>query len=97
MDLHIKISIFLPGSVVSLNNLSYPRVLIEDYINTPDGLAVDWVAENLYWTDAGRKTVEVSRLTGHSRKVLIAEGLGEPRAIAVFPSKGSAKTRNYVV
>lgn len=61
---------------------------MDEYINSPDGLAVDWVAKNLYWTDAGRKTIEVARLTGLSRKVLISEGLEEPRAIAVFPSKG---------
>ncbi|KAA0202310.1 hypothetical protein HAZT_HAZT007753 [Hyalella azteca] len=74
--------------VVSLNNLSYPEVLLDTYINSPDGLAVDWIAENLYWTDAGRKCIEVVRLTRLSRKVLIDEDLQEPRAIAVFPSKG---------
>lgn len=74
--------------MVSLNNLSYPEVLLDEYINAPDGLAVDWVAENLYWTDAGRKCIEVARLTGDSRKMLITEDLEEPRSIAVFPSKG---------
>ncbi|KFQ18779.1 Low-density lipoprotein receptor-related protein 4, partial [Merops nubicus] len=43
---------------------------------------------NLYWTDTGRNTIEVARLDGSSRKVLVNNSLDEPRAIAVFPKKG---------
>lgn len=57
-------------------------------LKTTDGLAVDWVARNLYWTDTGRNTIEASRLDGSCRKVLINNSLDEPRAIAVFPRKG---------
>ena len=28
-------------------------------LDRPQGIAVDWVAENLYWTDAGTKLIEV--------------------------------------
>ena len=54
----------------------------------PDGVAVDWVARNLYWTDTGTDRIEVSRLNGSSRKVLISEDLDEPRAIALYPTRG---------
>lgn len=37
----------------------------------PDGVAVDWVARNLYWTDTGPDRIEVARLNGTSRKVKI--------------------------
>lgn len=57
-------------------------------LKTTDGLAVDWVARNLYWTDTGRNTIEASRLDGSCRKVLVNNSLDEPRAIAVFPRKG---------
>uniref|UniRef100_A0A4W3JHK9 Low density lipoprotein receptor-related protein 4 n=1 Tax=Callorhinchus milii TaxID=7868 RepID=A0A4W3JHK9_CALMI len=57
-------------------------------LKTTDGLAIDWIARNLYWTDTGRNTIEVSWLNGNSRKVLINNSLDEPRAIAVFPRKG---------
>lgn len=53
-----------------------------------DGLAVDWIARNLYWTDTHSDRIEVSRLNGTSRKVLISEGLDEPRAIALDPARG---------
>ncbi|KAK7065937.1 Low-density lipoprotein receptor-related protein 4, partial [Halocaridina rubra] len=74
--------------VVSLKNLSHPWTVVGHGSNPPDGIAVDWVADNLYWTDAGRKVVEISRLNGSSRKVIIKSQLLEPRAIAVFPSEG---------
>ena len=54
----------------------------------PDGLAVDWVGRNLYWCDKGSDTIEVSTLEGTFRRVLVSDGLKEPRAIAVDPPGG---------
>ena len=31
--------------------------LVSDIIVTPDGLAVDWVYDRLYWTDTGTNTI----------------------------------------
>ncbi|GBO17456.1 Low-density lipoprotein receptor-related protein 4 [Araneus ventricosus] len=69
-------------------NGSNPRTIISTDLVTADGLAVDWVAKNLYWTDSGRKVIEVSRVDGSSRKTLVDLDLDEPRAIIVFPRKG---------
>lgn len=57
-------------------------------VDHPDGIAVDWVARNIYWTDTGTDRIEVARLNGTSRKVLISEALDEPRAITVDPVEG---------
>ena len=57
-------------------------------MRNPDGIAVDWMGRNLYWCDKTTDTIEVSKLDGRYRKVLIRQGLQEPRAIAVFPDKG---------
>ncbi|XP_046809386.1 low-density lipoprotein receptor-related protein 1 [Lucilia cuprina] len=54
-------------------------------LKNPDGLAVDWVAKNLYWCDKGLDTIEVSKLDGRYRKVLINENLREPRGVALDP------------
>ncbi|XP_037895975.1 low-density lipoprotein receptor-related protein 1B isoform X2 [Glossina fuscipes] len=54
-------------------------------LKNPDGLAVDWVAKNLYWCDKGLDTIEVSQLDGKYRRVLINENLREPRAVALDP------------
>uniref|UniRef100_A0A673GQR4 Low density lipoprotein receptor-related protein 4 n=1 Tax=Sinocyclocheilus rhinocerous TaxID=307959 RepID=A0A673GQR4_9TELE len=64
------------------------ETVISQGLKTTDGLAVDWVSRNMYWTDTGRNTIEVAHLDGTSRKVLVNNSLDEPRAIAVFPSKG---------
>ena len=57
-------------------------------IGVPDGLAIDWVGRNIYWTDTKSNRVEVSRLDGSKRKALITSGLDEPRAIALDLLRG---------
>ena len=42
----------------------------------------------MYWTDTGTNRIEVSRLNGSARRVLIDENLDEPRAIVLDPTKG---------
>jgi low density lipoprotein receptor-related protein 5/6 len=61
---------------------------IKGNISTPDGIAVDWIANNIYWTDTGTDKIEVAKLTGKYRKVIISSGLDEPRALCLFPKKG---------
>lgn len=70
-----------------MHNLSITEDLITTNLTTPDGLAVDWIANNIYWTDTGRKVLEVARIDGSCRKMIISK-LDEPRAIAVYPKKG---------
>uniref|UniRef100_A0A672L029 LDL receptor related protein 1 n=1 Tax=Sinocyclocheilus grahami TaxID=75366 RepID=A0A672L029_SINGR len=63
-------------------------VLHRTSLSNPDGLAVDWVGGNLYWCDKGRDTIEVSKLNGAYRSVLVNSGLREPRAMAVDVRNG---------
>ncbi|XP_074643246.1 low-density lipoprotein receptor-like [Tubulanus polymorphus] len=57
-------------------------------VSTPDGLAYDWVHKLIYWTDTGKKTIEVCRHDGMYRHALITKGLDEPRSIVVDPLRG---------
>ena len=68
--------------------ISDVQAVVRSELKNPDGIAVDWVAQNLYWTDTGTNRIEVSRLNGSARRVLIDENLDEPRAIALDPTKG---------
>ena len=70
---------------------------IEDVVSVglekPEGLAVDWIAGKLYWTDCRdaeweTNRIEVANLDGSNRKVLFWKDLGLPRAIAVDPLLG---------
>ena len=57
------------------------EVLFYQNVQSPDGLAVDIVGRNLYWTDTGTDKLEVSKLDGSYRKALITSGLDEPKWI----------------
>uniref|UniRef100_A0A665U967 Low density lipoprotein receptor-related protein 8, apolipoprotein e receptor n=1 Tax=Echeneis naucrates TaxID=173247 RepID=A0A665U967_ECHNA len=67
---------------------SSQQVALIDSLHSPEGLAVDWVHKNIYWTDSGNKSISVATGDGRKRKVLIATELSEPRAIAVDPHQG---------
>ena len=64
------------------------EIVVSSELQLPEGLAVDWLARNLYWTDTGTDRIEVSRLNGSARKILIRENLDEPSAIVVSPGTG---------
>uniref|UniRef100_A0AAR2KTF2 EGF-like domain-containing protein n=1 Tax=Pygocentrus nattereri TaxID=42514 RepID=A0AAR2KTF2_PYGNA len=62
--------------------------LIDSELHSPEGLALDWVQHNLYWTDSGDRSISVASADGSKRRVLIDTELSEPRAIAVDPEQG---------
>uniref|UniRef100_A0A8C5IGC5 EGF-like domain-containing protein n=1 Tax=Junco hyemalis TaxID=40217 RepID=A0A8C5IGC5_JUNHY len=75
-----KVGFFL---LIPITSDSSWQVLHRTGLSNPDGLAVDWVGGNLYWCDKGRDTIEVSKLNGAYRTVLVNSGLREPRALVV--------------
>ncbi|XP_070556145.1 low-density lipoprotein receptor-related protein 4-like isoform X2 [Ptychodera flava] len=72
------------------------RALLRDDPNIQDivpkvrsisGISVDWVANNLYWTDSEMKAIFVSKLDGSFKTVLVSENVSVPHGINVYPSK----------
>ncbi|XP_034951000.1 very low-density lipoprotein receptor isoform X2 [Chelonus insularis] len=63
-------------------------VVIDKDSTTTDGLAVDWIYNHIYWTDAGKNTIEIANFEGNMRKTLIKDQIQEPRAIALNPLEG---------
>ncbi|CAL8273600.1 unnamed protein product [Gadus morhua 'NCC'] len=61
------------------------RVVVDSDLTSPEGLAVDWVHGNIYWTDSEQQTISVATVDGSKRKTLISTGLDRPRAIVVDP------------
>ena len=45
------------------------RVLIDQQLKWPNGLALDYEQQKLYWTDASTKTIQCADPDGTNRKV----------------------------
>lgn len=65
-----------------------PQVVISSGLDLVEGLAVDWVARNLYWVDSRLKTIEVSTLDGKNHIVLLKENISQPRGLSLDPREG---------
>jgi low density lipoprotein receptor-related protein 5/6 len=64
------------------------EIVISTEFEIVDGIAIDWISRNVYWTDTGMDRIEVARLNGSSRLVIVSSGLLEPRDIIVDPMRG---------
>nr|XP_055074200.1 low-density lipoprotein receptor-related protein 1B-like isoform X3 [Misgurnus anguillicaudatus] len=77
------------GKLSDSGGVSGIEVVVQHGLATPEGLAVDWIAGNLYWIDSNLDQIEVAKLNGDLRTTLIAGGMEHPRAIAVDPGQGA--------
>uniref|UniRef100_A0A673NGJ6 Low density lipoprotein receptor-related protein 4 n=1 Tax=Sinocyclocheilus rhinocerous TaxID=307959 RepID=A0A673NGJ6_9TELE len=71
----------------SLNGSNVEEV-VSTGLESPGGLAIDWIHNKLYWTDSGTSRIEVANLDGTQRKVLLWQRMEKPRAIALHPMEG---------
>ncbi|XP_035376859.1 low-density lipoprotein receptor-related protein 1B [Electrophorus electricus] len=77
------------GKLADSGGVTGIEVVVKHGLATPEGLAVDWIAGNLYWIDSNLDQIEVAKLNGDLRSTLIAGGMEHPRAIAVDPGQGA--------
>lgn len=75
------------GTVIG-GSLSNIEVVVQTGLSTAEGLAVDWIGENLYWVESNLDQIEVAKLNGSYRRTLVAGEMESPRAIAVDPRDG---------
>lgn len=88
------------GQHCSSSSRCFLMLLFPVGIHNVEGIAVDWMGNNLYWTDDGpKKTISVARLekAAQTRKTLIEGKMTHPRAIVVDPLNGWAQGRAWGV
>lgn len=49
---------------------------------------MDWIAKNIYWSDPNQDVIEVARLNGSYRYVVVSGNVDKPSALAVDPEQG---------
>ncbi|CAH0551681.1 unnamed protein product [Brassicogethes aeneus] len=64
------------------------EAVVQTGLSRAEGLAVDWIGENLYWIESNLDQIEVAKLNGSFRRTLVAGDMESPRAIAVDPRDG---------
>lgn len=62
--------------------------IISNGLDLVEGLAYDWIGQNLYWLDSKLNTIEVSKENGSNRIVLVKENITQPRGMCLDPSPG---------
>lgn len=77
------------GCVLAVTNI---QPIIDVGLATTEGLAIDWIGENIYWVESNLDQIEVAKLDGSNRTTLIAGGMVSPRAIVLDPRDGYVKT-----
>ncbi|XP_048829271.1 LOW QUALITY PROTEIN: low-density lipoprotein receptor-related protein 5 [Brienomyrus brachyistius] len=74
------------SNAVKEATLGMGQTVVVSGLDSPDGLACDWLGLKLYWTDSETNRIEVANLDGTFRKVLFWQDLDQPRAIALNPA-----------
>uniref|UniRef100_A0A8W8LAI7 EGF-like domain-containing protein n=1 Tax=Magallana gigas TaxID=29159 RepID=A0A8W8LAI7_MAGGI len=65
-----------------------PTALTVKKVRSVEGLSVDWVSKNLYFTDFFQGTLSVLRLKSPNETLVLMSGTGKPRSVVVHPLKG---------
>ena len=57
------------------------EVIVSSGLSLVEGLAYDWVADNIYWLDSKLNTIEVANADGSHRMILVNQNITQPRGL----------------
>uniref|UniRef100_A0A452F8B2 Low-density lipoprotein receptor-related protein 2 n=1 Tax=Capra hircus TaxID=9925 RepID=A0A452F8B2_CAPHI len=61
------------------------KLVLDSGVSMTGDIAVDWIGRNLYWTDISLRTIEVAKLDGSRRTVLLSENITNLGGLVVDP------------
>ncbi|XP_059822369.1 low-density lipoprotein receptor-related protein 2a isoform X1 [Hypanus sabinus] len=61
------------------------KIIFDSGVTVTENIAVDWIGRNLYWVDYILQTIEVSKLDGSHRTVLVGDNITNPRGLVLDP------------
>lgn len=74
--------------IVSSGTIKNVEIVLQNGLATAEGLAIDWIGNNIYWVESTLDHIEVANMNGTFRRTLIVGDMESPRAIAVDPRFG---------
>lgn len=75
--------------IARLDRGQEPKDIVSIGLDLVEGLAYDWVGQNLYWLDSKLNTIEVCSEMGGNRLVLARENITQPRGLCLDPARGA--------
>ncbi|EDW48843.1 putative vitellogenin receptor isoform X1 [Drosophila sechellia] len=76
-------------SIVKANgDGSHAEILLTSGLDAPEDLAVDWLTQNIYFSDNIMRHIAVCSNDGLNCAVLVTQDVHQPRSLAVWPQKG---------
>lgn len=60
------------------------RAIVTQGVVWPNGLALDYDTNRIFWADAMYHVIESADLDGRNRKVVLSKGLPHPFALTIF-------------
>ncbi|KAI4544121.1 hypothetical protein MG293_004387 [Ovis ammon polii] len=61
------------------------KLVLDSGVSMTGDIAVDWIGRSLYWTDISLRTIEVAKLDGSRRTVLLSENITNLGGLVVDP------------
>lgn len=67
-------------------NRATRQVIVERNLGWPNGLAIDYALNRIWWTDARQDTIESADLNGNHRRIVLknTDSISHPFGISVF-------------
>ena len=76
------------GSITRINRDTTNYQVVVQGLESEECVCVDWVAGNIYWLDPYYDIIEVARLNGSNRYVIVSGDMDKANGIVVNPLKG---------